>query len=65
VPSRGRRGSVVEDVAVQGVFASDEKELIAPAGVVVVGEVEDDVNETPDVLHIDGLEWRLTIAAAS
>jgi hypothetical protein len=50
-----RRGSVVEDVAIQGVFASDEKELITPAGVVVVGEVEDDVNETPDVLHSDGL----------
>jgi hypothetical protein len=50
-----RRGSVVEDVAVQGVFASDEKELITPAGVVVVGEVEDNVNETPDVLHSDGM----------
>jgi hypothetical protein len=49
------RGSVVEDVAVQGVFASDEKELITPASVVVVGEVEDDVNEAPDVLHSDGL----------
>jgi hypothetical protein len=49
------RGSVVEDVAVQGVFASDEKELITPASVVVVGEVEDDVNETPNVLHSDGL----------
>jgi hypothetical protein len=42
-------------VAVQGVFANDEEELIAPAGVVVVGEVEDDVNETPYVLDNDGL----------
>jgi hypothetical protein len=50
-----RRGSVIEDVAVQGVFASDEEELIAPAGVVVVGEVEDDVNETLNILRSDGL----------
>jgi hypothetical protein len=51
----GRRGSIVEDVAVQGVLADDEENLIAPMRVVVGGEVEGDVDETPDVLDSDNL----------
>jgi hypothetical protein len=41
--------SVLEDVILQGVLADDE-ELVAPALIVVVGEVEDDVDEVANVL---------------
>jgi hypothetical protein len=51
----GRRGSIVKDVAVQGVLADDEENLIALTRVVVGGEVEDDVDETLDVLDSDDL----------
>ena len=46
---------VGEDVGLQGVLADDEEDLIAPAGVVPSGEVEDDGDEAPDILHADGL----------
>jgi hypothetical protein len=39
----------LEDVILQGVLADDE-ELVAPALIVVVGEVEDDVDEVANVL---------------
>jgi hypothetical protein len=42
-------------VVVQGVLADDEENLIAPTRVVVGGEVEGDVDETPDVLDSDNL----------
>jgi hypothetical protein len=45
----GRRG-VLEDVIIQRVLADDEEELIAPTLVVVIGEVEDDVDEVANVL---------------
>jgi hypothetical protein len=44
----GRRG-VLEDVIIRGVLADDE-ELTAPTLVVVIGEVEDDVDEVVNVL---------------
>jgi hypothetical protein len=49
-----RRGSIVEEVVVQGVFANNEKNHITPTSV-VVGKVEDDVDETPNVLDSDNL----------
>jgi hypothetical protein len=55
----GRRGSIVEDVAVQGVHVDDEENLIAPTRVVVGGKVEDDVDETPDVLYNDDLGMKV------
>lgn len=45
-----RRGAIGEDVAVHGVLTDDEEDLIAPTNVVVVGEVEDDMDETLDAL---------------
>jgi hypothetical protein len=42
-------------VVLQGVLADDEEELIAPALVVVVGEVEDDVHQVADVLDTGGM----------
>jgi len=42
-------------VALQRVLANDEEDLIAPPGVVPGVDVEEDVDEAPDVLHADGL----------
>jgi hypothetical protein len=50
---RGGRGG--EDVRLEGEFAEDQQELIAPAVEVVGVNVEDDVDEAPDVVDGDGL----------
>jgi hypothetical protein len=42
-------------VVLQGVLADDEEELITPALVIVVGEVEDDVHQVADVLDTGGV----------
>jgi hypothetical protein len=42
-------------VVLQRELADGEEELLAPAGVVVSGEVEDDRHEEPDVVDSDGL----------
>ena len=46
-------------MAVQGVHVDDEENLIAPTRVVVGGKVEDDVDETPDVLYNDDLGMKV------
>jgi hypothetical protein len=45
-------------VVLQRELADGEEELLAPAGVVVGGEVEDDRHEKPDVVDGNGLECR-------
>jgi hypothetical protein len=50
---RGGRGG--EDVRMEGEFAEDQQELIAPAVEVVGVNVEDDVDEASDVVDGDGL----------
>ena len=50
----GRR-EIGEDVGLQRVLADDEKDLISPAGVVAGVQIEDDVDEAPNVLYADGL----------
>ena len=42
-------------MALQRVLADDEEDLIAPPGVVLGIDVEEDVDEALDVLHADGL----------
>jgi hypothetical protein len=42
-------------VILQGVLADDEKQLITPALVIVVGDVEDDVHHIADVLNTRGV----------
>jgi hypothetical protein len=59
VPARkDHTGAVVQDVVLQRELADGEEELLAPAGVVVGGEVEDDRHEKPDVVDGNGLECR-------
>ena len=42
-------------MTLQRVLADDEEDLIVPPGVVPGVDVEEDVDEAPDVLHADGL----------
>jgi hypothetical protein len=42
-------------VRLQRVLADDEEDLIAPAIVIAGGEVEDDMDEIPDALHVGRL----------
>jgi hypothetical protein len=51
---RGDRG-VEEDVRLEGEFAEDQQELIAPTVEVAGVDVENDVDEAPDVVDGDGL----------
>jgi len=53
------RGEVDEDVVLQQVLADDEEDLITPPGVVPGVDVEEDVDEAPDVLHADGLSVQI------
>ena len=39
----------------QGEFPNGEEELVAPTSVVAGGDVEDDGDQTPDILHRHGL----------
>jgi hypothetical protein len=50
-----RWGRVGEDVCLQGKFAEDQQKLVAPPVEVVGVDVEDDVDEAPDVVDGDGL----------
>jgi hypothetical protein len=42
-------------VCLEGEFAEDQQELIAPSVEVVGVDIEDDVDEAPDVVDGDGL----------
>jgi len=46
-------------VALQRVLADDEEDLIAPPGVVPGVDVEEDMDEAPDVLYADGLNVQI------
>ena len=46
---------VEEDVLLKGELPNGEEELVAPAGVVAGGDVEDDGDQTPDVLDSHSL----------
>jgi hypothetical protein len=50
---RGGRGG--EDVCLKGEFAEDQQKLMAPSVEVVGVDVEDDVDEAPDVVDGNGL----------
>jgi len=50
----GRR-EIGKDVGLQRVLANDEEDLISPTGVVAGVQIEDDVDEAPNVLYADGL----------
>jgi hypothetical protein len=51
----GGRRKIGEGVGLQRVLADDEEDLVAPAVIVAGGEVEDDVDEVLDVLHVGRL----------
>jgi hypothetical protein len=58
IPVRqGGRGG--EDVRLEGEFAEDQQELLAPAVEVVGVNVEDDVDEASDVVDGDGLDVKV------
>jgi len=59
------RQEIGKDVGVQQVLADDEEDLIAPAGVVAGVQIEDDVDEAPNVLHADGLSVRVNVLMAT
>jgi hypothetical protein len=46
-------------MVLQGELADGEKELLAPTGVVVGGEVEDDRDEKPDVVESNNMGVKL------
>jgi hypothetical protein len=54
IPVR-REGRGGEDVCLEGEFAEDQQKLIAPSVEVVGVDVEDDVDEAPDVVDGNGL----------
>ena len=50
-----KRREIGKDVGLQRVLADDEEDLISPAGVVAGVQIEDDMDEAPNVLYADGL----------
>jgi hypothetical protein len=54
---RGSRGG--EDVCLKGEFTEDQQKLIAPSVEVVGVDIEDDVDEAPDVVDGNGLGMKV------
>jgi hypothetical protein len=48
-------GSIIKDMALEVVLPEDEKDLTAPAGVVVGVDVEDSWDQAAYILHVDSL----------
>jgi hypothetical protein len=53
------RGPGGEDVRLERKFAEDQQELIAPTVEVVGVDIENDVDEAPDVVDGDGLDVKV------
>ena len=50
---------VEEDVFLEGEFPNGKKELVAPTSVAAGGDVKDDGDQTPDVLHRHSLRMEV------